>query len=168
MKESRRSKRMKRHHARAKSKNTALNMVSLMDIFTILVFFLLVSAASSDILPTPKNIKLPRSTAEALPKENVVIVVGDGNVLVQGKKVAEVSSLLKTKDLMIMDLFEELKQHYSKLKMTGDDKTDVAGVTIMGDKEVPYVILKKIMLTCSAANFTDISFAVTRKPQDNG
>lgn len=167
MKESRRSKRMKRHHARAKSKNTALNMVSLMDIFTILVFFLLVSAASSDILPTPKNIKLPRSTAEALPKENVVIVVGDGDILVQGKKVAEVQSLLKSKDLMIMDLYEVLKRHYSENNKSKGSEPEAAGVTIMGDKEVPYVVLKKIMLTCSAAKFTDISFAVTRKLPEN-
>ena len=50
---SRRAKRMQMHHARRKDRNAALNMVSLMDIFTILVFFLLVNATSSEVLPSP-------------------------------------------------------------------------------------------------------------------
>jgi len=105
MKESRRAKRMKRHHERGADKNATLNMVSLMDIFTILVFFLLVSAASSDILPTPKNITLPRSTAETMPKENLVIIVGNNKILLQGKKVSDMKSVVGSKKLMIMPLY---------------------------------------------------------------
>lgn len=157
---------MQRHHARRKDQNASLNMVSLMDIFTILVFFLLVSAANSDILPTPKNIKLPLSTAEKLPKENLVIIVGDKNILIQGKKVADIESVMKSKNNIIMPLMTALK---GKLKSKSTDKvkeTVNKGVTIMGDKDVPYLLLKKIMISCSAANFTNISLAVNRKAVD--
>jgi len=97
MKASRRTKRMQRHHDRRSDKNATLNMVSLMDIFTILVLFLLVSAANSDILPTPQNIKLPRSTTEKLPKENLIIMVGNDAILLQGKNISGINSVIKSK-----------------------------------------------------------------------
>ena len=163
MKESRRAQRMKRHHERGADRNATLNMVSLMDIFTILVFFLLVSAASSDILPTPKNIKLPRSTAETMPKENIVIIVGENKILLQGKEVSDIKSVIGSKKLMIMPLYDELLRLASTKASSQDKKLIISkGVTILGDKEIPYVLLKKVMLTCSAAKFVNISFAVSR------
>ena len=166
MKESSRAKRMQRHHARRADKSASLNMVSLMDIFTILVFFLLVSAANSDILPTPKNIKLPLSTAEQLPKENVVIIIGDNNIIIQGKKVASIKATLRSKQSLIMPLMNALKAELKNKSLTNKKAIVKKGVTIMGDKEVPYLLLKKIMITCAASNFTDISLAVNRKVPD--
>lgn len=164
MKESRRARRMQRHHDRRADKNASLNMVSLMDIFTILVFFLLVSAANSDILPTPKNIKLPRSTAEKMPQENVVIMLGNNEILVQGKKVSDINSIVNSKNLLIKPLFDELnRQTIIKDKKQPHLAKKPKGVTVMGDKEIPYVLLKKIMLTCSSAKYADISLAVNRK-----
>lgn len=159
---------MKRHHARGRDKNASLNMVSLMDIFTILVFFLLVSAASSDILPTPKNIKLPRSTAESLPKENLVIIVGENKILLQGKEVSDMKSVAESKNLMIMPLYNELNKLVSSADSEQKKKSMTnKGVTILGDKEIPYALLKKVMLTCSAAKFVNISFAVNRMAAKN-
>ncbi|MCW8830046.1 MAG: biopolymer transporter ExbD [Gammaproteobacteria bacterium] len=169
MKESRRARRMRRHHERGADKNAALNMVSLMDIFTILVFFLLVSAASSDILPTPKNIKLPRSTAEVMPRENLVIIVGENKILLQGKEMSDMKSVIDSNNKIIMPLYDGLIEMV-KSKDAAEEKKDMVdqGVTILGDKEIPYAVLKKIMLTCSAAKFVNISFAVNRIPAKNG
>jgi len=166
MKESSRARRMQRHHARMGDKSASLNMVSLMDIFTILVFFLLVSAANSDILPTPKNIKLPISTAKKIPKSNVVIMVGNSTILVQGKKVVDVKDVIKSSSNVIAPLLNALKE---QLVTDGADKAkDIMkkGVTIMGDKEVPYLLIKKIMITSAAASFVDISLAVNKKAAD--
>jgi len=165
MKESSRAKRMQRHHERRSDSSASLNMVSLMDIFTILVFFLLVSASSSDILPTPKNIKLPASTAEKLPKENLVIIIGNNDILIQGKKVAKIDRVIKSKNNVIMPLLDELKRQILIKKKAGDDakKTTKKGITILGDKDVPYILLKKIMITSAAANFANISLAVNKK-----
>ena len=104
MKESRRAKRMSRHHSRRSDRTASLNMVSLMDIFTILVFFLLVNASSSEILPTPKAIKLPESIAEKPPKENIVIMVNNTDISLQGKTVASVSSVMADKGNLISPL----------------------------------------------------------------
>ena len=82
MKESRRSLRMQRHHKRNKQV-ASLNMVSLMDIFTILVFFLLVSATDQEAMPTMKDIKLPEATSEAKPKTNIVILVSNDMISIR-------------------------------------------------------------------------------------
>ena len=155
---------MQSHHKRREDRNATLNMVSLMDIFTILVFFLLVSAANTEVLPTPKAIKLPESSAEKSPKENVVIMVNDKHILMMGKRVANVSQVERSKKALIPGLMTSLRSYSKKSKGSKKSKfSPKRGVTIMGDKKIPYNVLKKIMLTCAGADFTNISLAVVKK-----
>ncbi len=163
MSESRRAKRMSRHHARSK-RSATLNMVSLMDIFTILVFFLLVSSSSVQDLPSAKQIKLPESVSEKLPKETVVIIVGEKDIIVQGRKVTTVSDVVLADNVEIKSLKDELLRLSLRTvrKRTVDGKPVPLEVTIMGDKKIPFALLKKIMLTCTKANYTNISLAVLR------
>ncbi|TNF88297.1 MAG: biopolymer transporter ExbD [Gammaproteobacteria bacterium] len=159
MKASRRAKRMQLHHKRSQRRSAALNMVSLMDIFTILVFFLLVNATSTEVLPSPKNIVLPEAAAEKLPKRNLVIAVDEQVIRLQGKPIVRVKDALKGDKNSIQPLYNALRLASAEVK----DITDKKGVTIMGDQEIPYELLKKIMLTCAGANYTNISFAVNQK-----
>src|SRR5262249_24737148 len=82
-----------------------LNLVSLIDIFTILIFFLLANASEVEVLPSAKAVRLPESTAEKSPKETVVVVVSNEDILVQGRKVASVADAMKAEG----DLIEPLK-----------------------------------------------------------
>jgi biopolymer transport protein TolR len=82
---SRKAERMQKHHKRHKT--GGLNLISLMDIFTILVFFLLVNSQDVETLPNAKDIQLPESYAEEKARENVVILVTDDAILVQGRPV---------------------------------------------------------------------------------
>ena len=159
MKLSRRAKRMNQHHLRGQKRNAMLNMVSLMDIFTILVFFLLVNATSTQVLPSPKNIVLPEAAAEKLPSRNLVIAVDDRVIRLQGKAIITIKDALKGDRNSIKPLFNALRLASTTVK----DITDKQGVTIMGDQEIPYLLLKKIMLTCAGAQYTNISFAVNQK-----
>lgn len=163
---SRRAKRMSRHHARTK-RSASLNMVSLMDIFTILVFFLLVSSSSVQDIPNAKQIKLPESVSDQAPKETVVIMVGE-DIVIQGQKVSSVADVMSSPTLVITPLKEELERLTSRKfggPATKDGKPVVRQVTIMGDKKIPFVLLKKIMMTCTQANYSNISLAVMRKPE---
>lgn len=164
MKASRRAKRMTRHHARTK-KSASLNMVSLMDIFTILVFFLLVSSSSVQDLPNAKQIKLPESVSDQLPKETIVIMVGEKDLVVQGRKVASVSDVMTDADGEIEPLKAELLRLAGRKvrQTTPDGKPILREVTIMGDKKIQFSLLKKIMLTCTKANYSNISLAVLHK-----
>lgn len=167
MKESRRTRRMERHHRRNK-KGQMLNMVSLMDIFTILVFFLLVSTANTEVLTSPKQIKLPESTAVNRPKENIIIMVNDRNILVQGRPIDAAPDTLTGKDNVIEPLLAALNELARGNKRLDEDDVRQRGVTIMGDKQIPYRLLKKIMLTCAQSEFTNISLAVVRKAPEKG
>ena len=160
MEMSRRAKRMEKHHKRRKNMAT-LNMVSLMDIFTILVFFLLVNQQGLQAQGGGK-ITLPKSTAEKFPKETLVVSVSDQDVYVQGRKVADVAQIMASKDILIPGLQQELKYHSGKESILGEKKKDEKPVTIMGDKEIPYALLKKIMLTCSQSGYSEVSLAVMR------
>jgi biopolymer transport protein ExbD len=164
MKMSRRAKRMERHHKRSKGA-PAFNLVSLMDIFTILVFFLLVNSGEGEVLPSTKGVALPESISEQKPRQNIVVMVTDKEILVQGNRVLRVSNIPDSGKLTIMPLKYALEaQNKHRVIKTPDNKTVPPEVTIMGGKEIPYQLLKKVMATCTEAGFGKISLAVLQKP----
>ena len=140
-------------------------MVSLMDIFTILVFFLLVTSSESEALPTPKAIKLPESSAEKAPKQTIVVMVNNTDIRVNGEFVISVKAVLKNRSTMIAPLSSMLKKYIKRerSKQNATDKKKRRPVTIMGDQKIPYKLLKKIMLTCAQNDFNNISLAVVKK-----
>ena len=140
-----------------------MNLVSLIDIFTILIFFLMSSAAGVEILNTSKAVKLPESHADKMPRETVVIVVAGQDILVDGRKVATVDEALATAGDEIAPLRAELALHAGKQVVRAENKAQSKSVTIMGDKDIPYQLLRKVMFTAARANFSDVSFAVRRR-----
>ncbi len=166
MVKSRRAKRMDQHHKRHRASGT-LNLVSLMDIFTILVFFLLVNSSDVEVLPNDKDIQLPQSIAEEKAKETVVIIIGDEDIIVQGSPVAKVNEVLASRGNDIPALRQALLSQNDRV-LRREAQDDIAGreVTIMGDKDIPYRLLKKVMATCTASEYGQISLAVLQKSSD--
>jgi len=160
MRESRRIRRMERN----RKKVTGLNLTSLMDVFTILVFFLLANSSSSEVLTTPKQIKLPDSVVESKPRETVVIMVSPEVVLVQGESVIGTPELLGSKNERIPAVSERLEQ--LERNIIGINTKQVAEskeITILADKTIPFRVLKKIMTTCTDSGYGRISLAVIQK-----
>jgi biopolymer transport protein ExbD len=140
-----------------------LNLVSLIDIFTILIFFLLSNSLDVEILPSNKAVKLPESTADKKPRETVVVVVTDSDILVQGRKVAQVADVMKVETDLIESLKSELDLQAGRQVIRQENQAQTKAITIMGDKQIPYRLLRKVMVTCARANFSEVSFAVLRK-----
>jgi biopolymer transport protein ExbD len=161
-----RAKRMEKHHKRNKSLGT-LNLVSLMDIFTILVFFLLVNSSDVETLPNAKDLQLPESIAETKAKETVVILISEEDILVQGSPVAKVADVMRRKGNDIPELRQALMAQSDRV-LRREAQDDIAGreVTIMGDKDIPYRLLKKVMATCTQSDYGQISLAVLQKSSD--
>lgn len=157
---SRRAKRMDRNHKR--NKQSALNLVSLMDIFTILVFFLLVSSSNVQQFPNSKQVKLPTSVAEKMPQESLVIAITKDSILVQGNKVGNLEDITKTNEALIPSLVEELNFQASKSSIL-QAKEAGRTVTIMGDENISYHVLRKILASCRQTNYTKIAFAAVQK-----
>ncbi len=141
-----------------------LNLVSLIDIFIILIFFLLTNISGVEVLPNPKAVKLPESTSTQSPKETVVVIVNDQEITVQGVKVASVPDVMNGASEVIAPLKAEL-EYLSSRRLIGQEGKDGAHkiVTIMGDKDIPYRLLRKVMVTCAQASYSEISFAVLKK-----
>ena len=166
MAKSARAKRMEKHHRRNKGAG-ALNLVSLMDIFTILVFFLLVNSSDVQTLPNAKDLKLPESIAEKKPEENVVVLIGKTDILVQGEAVVKIADVMATQGNDIPELREALLSQNDRV-LRREARDDIAGreVTIMGDKDISYRLLKKVMATCTASDYGQISLAVLQKSSE--
>lgn len=159
---SRRVRRMQRHHK--SNKGTALNLVSLMDIFTILVFFLLVNSSSAPQLPNKSHLKLPDSIAQKAPQETLLVSITREDILVQGKKVIEISQVNKNISAPIDSLVTELEYHAKSYDV--DRVKQGLAVTILGDENSSFELINKILKSCQLANFTKVSFAANRTVQN--
>lgn len=159
MRETRRIKRMSRN----KIGIPKMNLTSLMDVFTILVFFLLVNSGQSELLETPKQVKLPESNIESRPRETVVIFVSPTEVTVQGQPVVTIAEVLETTGRI-----EPVSARLAALKETviGRSTQTVAAsqeVTILADKSIPFDVIRRVLSTCTAQGYTNVSLAVMQK-----
>lgn len=168
MKQSQRAKRMARHRGRLNFV-PKLNLVPLIDCFTLLIFFLLINySAEVEVLHTDKSVKLPTSISDTLPKENLVVMVNAAEIIVSGRRVGSVSDLMANTSATFEPLEAELKYLASKAAPLNDEeKANGRSITILGDKQIPYEQLKKLMATCVAADYRNISLAVMHKEASN-
>ena len=160
MRTNRRMARMSRNRV----KITKMPLTSLMDVFTILVFFLLVNSGSVEIMEAPKDMALPASNVDTKPRETVVVFVGREEVLVQGKLVALVDDILGDKDGVLIPITARLAE--LKASVIGDSTAIVADsdeVTILADKSVPFSVIKTIMSTCTDEGYEKVSLAVIQQ-----
>ena len=160
MRNSRRIKRMGRNRLKIKK----MDLTSLMDVFTILVFFLLVNSGSVEILDAPKEVTLPESRVESKPRETVVIFISPTEVLVQGKLVALVDEIIEDKTSVLDPIAARLAE--LKNSVIGSSTMAVSTsqeVTILADKSVPFIVIKTIMSTCTGEGYENVSLAVTQK-----
>lgn len=161
MKDSVKAKRIKRHQRRGKNQGK-LNLVSLMDIFTILVFFLMVNSSSDvQILNQDKAIELPVSNAEQMPKDTLALTVTDSHVLINGRAIVATTQVKGIQGDIEPLLKAELDYQASRSRAPIDELG--RPVTIIADKQLPYELLKKIMSTCVEAGYMNISLAVNRQ-----
>jgi biopolymer transport protein ExbD len=140
-----------------------MNLVSLIDVFTILIFFLLSGTSGVELLASPKAVKLPESFTEKAPKETILLVVSGSEILVDGRLVANVADVMATKGDLIEPLKAELDLLAKRVIVRADNQEKGQAITIMGDQNIPYQLLRKVMYTSARANFSDVSFAVRRK-----
>lgn len=145
-------------------RSPGLNMVPLMDVFTILLFFLLINSTSSDVTEPPKTVKLPASYVESKPRETVAVVVTEDEILVQGESVATTQEVLETTEPEIEAIMLRLLEQQKRvIGISERTVSDSAEVTVLAHKTIPFEILKKVMSSCTRAGYEKISLAVIQK-----
>ena len=159
MKNSRRMTRL----TRIRPKVSALNLTSLMDVFTILVFFLVMNSGPTEVLDAG-GLVLPESLIETKPSETVVINVGKEDVLVQGELVVRVADIIAAGDGDIVPIMARLADLQGRvIGVRTQAVAESMAVTILADKSIPFAVVKQIMSTCTAQGYTRISLAVIQK-----
>ena len=167
MNDNRRMKRMSRN--RNKLTSGGLNLVSLMDVFTILVFFLLVNSSSSDVMEPPKQIKLPDSIVETKPRETVIVMITPEQVLVQGYPVVATQDIIDSKAPVIAEVKERLLAQQKKvIGISTKTVAESKEVTVLAHRTVPFHLMKKVMASCTSAGYGKISLAVIQKAKSKG
>jgi len=159
---SNRARRMAQHHLRHRA-DAELNLIPLIDILSVMVAFLLVYSTEVEVIQNSKGIEIPQSIAEVAPKQSVVVMVTKSDLFVQGEHIATVQEVRASPDAIVAPLRDALKRPL----LVGQEMTerDLAQreITIMADKALPYEVLKKVMATCTDADYGKISLAVLQK-----
>ena len=162
MKDTRRMKRLARNNKKSGVvKGLGINLIPMMDVLCVLVFFLLFHSFNSTL--PDAQIALPASVVEAKPRETVAIVVTPELVMVQGEAVTNTPKLFDESIGIIYEIRERLEQLRSIMEASTKTAAVSTEVTLLADKTIPFKVLKKIMSTCTASGYGKISLAVMQK-----
>ncbi len=156
---------MRRHSRRGKGGGGGhgpLALIPMIDMLTILVVYLLVHAADMDILPNSKNITIPQSLADQKPRQATVVTVTRDMLYVNGEAVVTVSELGTTSGQVSEPLRAALDAQAQGLLPGSEANREV---TVMAEKSLPYAVLRKIVASSSAAEYTKVSLAVVEREQ---
>jgi biopolymer transport protein ExbD len=158
--------RIKRHRKRANKVEggSHMTLVPFIDMLTILVVFLLVHTSDVDVLPNTKNISIPESLSEKKPRPTVVVMITKEDLLVDGRSIATLADLLRSDETVIQPLKRALQGQADRvLADAAKDDIKEREVTILGDRTTPYSILRKVMATCTEADYGKVSLAVIER-----
>jgi biopolymer transport protein ExbD len=159
---SRRAKYMLEHQLRNRA-DGQLNLIPMIDILTVMVSFLLVYSTNVEVVQNSKGIEIPQSISENQPRQTVVVMLTKDDLFVQGERIASVAEVQASPG----DIIEPLRAALKRPTLVGQQITaqDLAQreITVMGDKSLPYDVIKKVMRTCTDADYGRISLAVLQK-----
>ena len=142
---------------------TKLNLVALMDIFTILVFFLLLNSGEAEKLENARFIQLPDSHAGTPPHGELVVLIGEDSIWLGDELVVAIEDIAERKQSSIEELSVALQGFRErKGELNSYEQENGLALTIMGDHAVPFGLLKTVMATARLEDFRDISLAVNR------
>jgi biopolymer transport protein ExbD len=157
-----RARRMMTHHIRNRNQSE-LNLIPMIDILSVLVSFLLVYSTEVEVVQNTKGIEIPESIVTAKPRETVVVMLTRDELFVQGERIASIAEVQAGDGLIIAPLREALLRPRIIGKAMAEREVAEREVTVMADKSLPYEVLKKVMSTCTDADFGKISFATMQK-----
>lgn len=158
---SNRARRMALHHVRHRA-DAKLNLIPFIDILTVMVAFLLVYSTEVEVIQNTKGIAIPESIAQATPRQSVVVMITEDDLFVQGERIASVAEIQASQAPLIESLRAALKRPMLAGEVAAKDLAS-REITVMGDKSLPYEVLKKVMATCTDADYGRISLAVLQK-----
>ena len=154
-----------------KQEEAGLIITSLIDVFVIVLVFLMRSVSSEgNLMTSADNLVLPMSSRSKSPTEVSLTIIGDqDNINVDDRAIAKTVDVRKQDSLLvpgILSVLEKKREEEKKAEMLGIIKEATGKVVVQFDKNTPYDIVTKIMATCGYAGYTNIKFAVTKRGEE--
>lgn len=152
-----------------------IQITSMVDMFVILLVFLLKSYSTSPVNISPsEKLTLPVSTSTKDPVDVLKLIVSKEGIFVEDKKVVGFNQAgqLETKDVdasdtqFIRSLYTELDTQASKSRKIAQANETVefdGKVVMQADRNIPYELLRKVMYTSMMAGYSDVKIAVMTK-----
>ena len=144
----------------------SLNLTSMMDMFTIIVVFLIKTYSTEGQLIHPsRDLTLPSSNVDNAPEVALDVVVSQEWIMVNERPVVQVANLQNMKELYIPALHDALVKYATEAKRI-EEKYGIkfsGKVTIQGDKKLPFATLLKVMATCGRSEFPNMRLAVYQR-----
>ncbi len=140
-----------------------LNLTSMVDMLTILVVFLLQTFSTSGELSVSRDIKLPAAVNHAAIEQAPIIAISRDVVTLNGYPMADTAELLRgdSIDWKLPRLYDELSVLRNNFKLVHAEPGAWQGLLLVqADQGVDFKVLKKVMYTCAAAGYDNLSFAV--------
>ncbi|HEX3837520.1 MAG TPA: biopolymer transporter ExbD [Steroidobacteraceae bacterium] len=157
-----RARRMAVHHQRHRA-GFELNLIPLIDILSVMVSFLLVYSTEVEVIQNSKGIEIPQSISQTAPDHSVVVMITKTDLFVQGEFIETIKDVQADQGATIAPLGAALKRPLLIGKDISEAALAAREITIMADKSLPYEVLKKVMATCTDADYGKISLAVLQK-----
>ena len=159
---SNRARRMLQHQIRNKA-DAELNLIPMIDILSVMVSFLLVYSTEVEVVQNTKSIDIPQSISQQRPRQTVVVMLTRDDLFVQGERIAGIAEVRASAESIIAPLRAALKRPTLVGQAMTDKDIAEREITVMADKQIPYEVLKKVMSTCTDADYGRLSFALVEK-----
>jgi biopolymer transport protein ExbD len=145
-----------------------LQITSMMDMFTIILIFLLFSFSDKpEITGMEKSMELPDSISEMNHMDNLKVILSTENLKIGDKIIAKVKDGnivgLDPKDLKSSEVFRELQACIKNNPVEHRDKEDSKPILFLCDKKLPFKTINHITKTAAMAGFPNFQFAVLNK-----
>ena len=151
-----------------------IQITSMVDMFVILLVFLLKSYSTSPVIISPSDkLTLPASTSSKDPTDVLKLVVSKVGIFVEDTKVVDLQQgVLDVKDVdandtqFIRALYTALDEQAKKARNIAsvNEEMEFDGKVMMqADRSLPYELLRKVMYTSMMAGFSDVKIAVITK-----
>ena len=157
-----RARRMLAHQVRNRA-DAELNLIPMIDILSVMVSFLLVYSTEVEVVQNSKAIDIPQSISEQRPRQTVVVMLTRDELFVQGERVASLAEVRDSNEPIIAPLRDALKRPTLVGQVMTEQQIEEREITVMADKQIPYAVLKKVMSTCTDADYGRISFALVQR-----
>lgn len=152
--------------------HASLMLTSLVDMFSIIVIFLLMNfSANGEILYMTKDIKLPSAQHGAQLERAPVISVSAESVTFDGKQIATTEDMQKGDVLNVPELEDALREErrrYEQIHANDPEHPFKGLVNVQADRKIPFKVIKRVMFSCNQSGFGNISFAALAKSAGEG